>query len=75
VRLADGYASTNRTDANTNIVRKRGSRDSNNRRGSKQRFPHFFILHIECWEMREQFIGSGGRPSLSRQAVPNWVNG
>jgi hypothetical protein len=35
VRLANGYASADRTDANTNIIRQRGSRDSDNHRGSK----------------------------------------
>ena len=67
VRLADGYASTDGTDANTNFVRKRGSRDGNNHGGHKQRFlfypPILTLGNVRAFHLFRQetgLISAGG---------------
>jgi hypothetical protein len=45
MRLANRYASADRTDANAYFISKRGRRDSDDG-SSKQRLPHLFILQL-----------------------------
>jgi hypothetical protein len=48
-RLANRYASADRTDSNANFIRQDGRRDSDNHGSSKQRLPHFTSSSLNDW--------------------------
>jgi hypothetical protein len=68
VRLADGYASTDRTDANTNIVRKRGVAIATTTAAANKDFLIFLssILNVGKCES-SSFVPAGDRPYLGRR--------